>query len=538
MQILAIETLVITFNIIGGLALFMYAITLLRENLNKVSGSKVAELLEKVSDKPLKGMAVGTGVTMMTQSSSITALTLIGFVNAGIMSFSQSVNIMLGSEIGTTLTMQLVAFEVGLAYWPLIAIGFFVKMFMKNEKAKLVGNLTFSLGLIFMAMDFIKQGAVPLGQSPIFVDLIIQFGAFPLFGILIGTLISGVTQSSSATTGLVVAFAMAGVIDLGAGIGIILGANIGTCFLELAAGVGATTPAKRTAVAQALINVIGVVVFFPFLGQFAGLVQLTSPDLPRQLANAHTIFNVLVSFLLVPFVGLLVRFVEKIIPDKEGEILIKHFIDHNMLKFPQIALKEAENEIIKAAELTTQMINLSKKGLVELDKKAAKKVLYLEDEIDEICRTCEKFIDKIHEEELNEHQKLWRMKLLTIITDIERVGDLTNNIGEFALEINGKISMSEEAKKELIQIFDLVEKTYTKAIDALKTKDKVLAKIAVDLEDKVDKLENKLKNNHYKRLKKGICKPEAEMVFIETLRNLERIGDHADNIAYDVITSH
>jgi phosphate:Na+ symporter len=377
-----IENLLI---MIGGLALFMYAITLLRETLGKISGKRVAKILEKTTDSPVKGMGVGTAATLMTQSSSITVLTLIG----------------LGSEIGTTITAQLVSFKIGIDFaWLLIAIGFFTTMFLKNENAKMAGRVIFSLGLLFLSMDFMKSGAAELGESQVFVDLIIAFGVIPIFGILIGATIAGITQSSSATTSLVIAMSMAGVIGLPAAIALIMGANIGTCFLENMAAIGATTPAKRTAIAQTIINIVGVAVFFPFFGQFADVVALTSNDLPRQIANAHTIFNVTVSFMLIPFVGLIVKLCEKLIPDKEGEII------------------------------------------------------RYEDKVDDSCRATEKFIDKIREEELNKADTIWRMKLLAILVDIERVGDLTSNIAEFAIDrLTEEITFSPVAVSDMEDMF-------------------------------------------------------------------------------------
>ena len=531
-----IEELTIAFNIIGGLALFMYGVTLLRETLGKISGKRVVRILEKVSDDPIRGMGAGAGATLMTQSSSITVLTLIGFVNAGMMTFRQSVNVMLGSEIGTTITAQLVSFDIGGIFWPLVAIGFFMKMFSKRENIQLAGTVIFSLGLLFLSMEFMKQGAAPLLGYPIFTDLINNFGAIPIFGILIGALIAGVTQSSSATTSLVIAMGAAGVIGLAPAIALVMGANIGTCFLELAAGVGATTPAKRTAVAQTIINIVGVVIFIPFLGPFASLVSATSADLPRQIANAHTIFNVTVSLIFVPLVGLLVRFCERLIPDKEGEVIGKHFFDDEMLHMPLAALMESEREAINTAEKTIQMIVLSKNALLTKNIDDAKKVIRLEDEVDESCRDAEEFIDKIREEELKKDDAIWRMKLLAILTDIERVGDLASNIAEFVIEEqkNGT-SFSADGEKALSEMFDLVEETYSTAINSLKTKNKDMAKEAEKMEDDVDDLERKLKDAHVARVKEGRCHPQADRIFIETLRNLERISDHADNIAYDVI---
>ncbi|MFW9871227.1 MAG: Na/Pi cotransporter family protein, partial [Candidatus Thorarchaeota archaeon] len=530
------EELTIAFNIIGGLALFMYGVTLLRETLGKISGKRVVRILERVSNNPVKGMGAGTAATFMTQSSSITVLTLIGFVNAGMMTFSQSVNVMLGSEIGTTLTAQLVSFDVGVAFWPLVAIGFFMKMFSKNERVQLIGTVIFSLGLLFLAMDFMKQGARPLTTDyPFFRNLINDYGAIPLVGILIGALIAGVTQSSSATTSLVIAMGAAGAIDLGPGIALVMGANIGTCFLELFAGIGATSPAKRTAIAQTIINVVGVTIFLPILAPFTYMVTLTDTSLPRQLANAHTIFNVLVSFIFVPFVGLLVKFCERLIPDKEGEVIGKHFFDDEMLHLPQAALMESERETLRTAEKTIAMIILSKNALLSRDLEDARNVIRLEDEVDESCRSTEEFIDKIREEELNKEQAIWRIKLLAILTDIERVGDLASNIAEFVIDkMKNGIFFSNEAVRELGEMFDLVEETYSTAIKSLGTRNKELARVAERLEDDVDVMERKLKAAHVERMRTGVCDPQADAVFVETLRNLERISDHADNIAYDV----
>lgn len=531
------DILTIVFEIVGGLALFMFGVTLLRETLGKISGKSVVRVLEKVSDDPFRGMAAGTAATVMTQSSSITVLTLIGFVNAGMMTFRQSVNVMLGSEIGTTVTAQLVSFNIGSIYWPLLAIGFFMRLFSKRERVQLIGSILFSLGLLFLAMEFMKLGAAPLTtEYPFFRNLINDYGAIPIYGILIGALIAGVTQSSSATTSLVIAMGAVGVIDLGPGIALVLGANIGTCFLELFAGIGATSPAKRTALAQTIINITGVAIFLPFLGPFANLVELTSSELTHQIANAHTIFNVIVSFIFVPLVGLTVKLCEKVIPDKKGEVIGKHFFDDEMLHIPQVALAEAEREIIRTAEKTIEMIVLSKAALLTRDLENARKVLKLEDEVDESCRATEEFIDKIREDELNHRNIIWRIKLLAILTDVERVGDLASNIGEFVIDkLKIGITFSEEGKRDITEMFDLVEETYSTAIQSLKTKNKDQARVAEKLEDKVDVLERRLKASHLTRISEGICDPQADQIFVETLRNLERMGDHADNIAYDVI---
>jgi phosphate:Na+ symporter len=533
------DPLAIVFTIIGGLAIFMFSVKLLSDSLSKITGPRVVKILERATNNPIKGMGVGTATTVMTQSSSVTVLTLIGMVNAGLLTFRQSVNVILGSEIGTTITAQIVSFDIGLAYMPIIGIAFFVGFLSKNEKVKLGSRVVFSLGLLFLAMDLMAAGIGPLVDLPIFVYLIDTFGSNPVIGALIGALIAGVTQSSSATTSLVIAFGRADAITLEAAIAMVMGANIGTTFLELFAAVGASRPAKRTAIAQALINVIGVMVFLPFLYPFANLIRLTSLDLPRQIANAHTVFNVLVSFLFVPFVGALVWTCERIIPVREGELMPRHFFDEKMLNVAQLALHESEREVISIAEKTLNMLDLSKRALIDKDLEAAKEVLKLEDEVDDYCDETERFIDKIREQDLVAKQKTWRFKLLNIITDVERIGDMTNNLAEFAIKrVKDKIPFSEKAKEELRKIFEKVEETYITAIESMKTKSELIAKHAVELEDAVDVLERRYKKTHIKRIRDGVCVPEADVMFTETLRNLERISDHADNIAYDVLDTY
>lgn len=536
------QTIDIVFRVVGGLALFMYAMYLMRETLGKVSGARVTRILEKVSSNPVKGMGAGTVATILTQSSSITVLTLIGFVNAGILTFRQSVNIMLGSEIGTTAVAQIVAFDIGLTFWPLLTIGFIVSKLSKKERYKLFGDVAFSMGMLFLAMDFIKQGAEELmshSAGPAFIEVMAAFGTNPVVGILVGAAIAGITQSSAATVGLVIALGRGGLIELPAAIALVLGANIGTCFLELFAGIGATSPAKRTALAQAMINVVGVTMFFPFLGPFAGMISGTSSDLPRQIANAHTVFNVIVSFLFIPLVGLLVRFCEFVIRDKPGEVIGRRFFDDEMLYFAQAALFEAERELTKTAGITLEMIQTSRVALLERNVEQAQRVIKMEDDVNESCQAIERFIGKIKEEQLSEKDSQWRMKLLAVNVDVERIGDLASNIAEFALDkVSRGIVFSNAGISDLQRMFHLAEDTYSMAIESLKTRDKSLARQAGKLEEQIDAMERELTDGHIARMEAGICNPQADTVFVETVRNLERIGDHADNIALDVIVEY
>ena len=394
------------------------------------------------------------------------------------------------------------------------------------------------LALFLAGLDQLTDG-LKMAAGDALKNILQKLTTNRVMGVITGTLVTGILNSSSVTTVLVIGFVTVEIMTLQQSVAVIMGANIGTCFLENMAAIGATTPAKRTAIAQTVINIIGVAAFFPFFGQFADIVALTSNDLPRQIANAHTIFNVTVSVMLIPFVGLIVKFCEKLIPDKEGEIIGTHLFDDEMLHMPQVALLEAQKEMIATGDLTVKMINLSRKALLNRDMEAAQKVVRYEDKVDDSCRATEKFIDKIREEELNNVDTLWRMKLLAILVDIERVGDLTSNIAEFAIDrLTDKITFSPVAVSDMEDMFRLVEETYATSIKALRTRNKDVAERAIELEDKVDLLERELREGHEKRTAAGVCMPQADSVFVETLRNLERVSDHADNIAADVLMKY
>jgi phosphate:Na+ symporter len=356
-------------------------------------------------------------------------------------------------------------------------------------------------------------------------------------GILAGTIATAIVQSSSAITALVVAMGISNAITLPAAISILLGANIGTCITGLIASFRLSRTSKRASIAQILINVIGVLAFLPFIAPFTTLIVRTSDILPRQIANAHTVFNIIVSAALFPFVKQITRLVEWLVPEK-GQVKPKltTYIDERQLRIPQVALKEAFRELDCLGEMTAQMLEHSRHALIEMNMEAAQWVLEQEDAfVDPVCEILDRFINNLLQNDLDISQQRRCFQVKNLITDLERIGDLTENLAEAAQRrVQHEVKFSPQAMEELDRLCLHTHRTYTCALEALRERDRTMARHACELEDEFDKMYLKARQGHIHRLEAGICQAEADVIFIESLRNLERISDHADNLGVSV----
>jgi len=530
----------IIFGVFGGLSLFLFGLKTLSDGLNKVAGERMKNMLEKLTNKPYKGVFVGAFTTSVIQSSSITMVTLIGLINAGLLTFTQAVGVMLGAEIGTTITAQLIAFKVGIYYLPMITIGFFIYFFTKDKKYHYIGQTILGFGILFLGMSIMSNSVKPLRSDPNFLELLKNFGQIPLLGILAGAIFTGIIQSSSATTGLVIAMGMENVITLPSAIALIFGANIGTCVTGLIASIGSSLSSKRTAVAQLMVNVTGVLLFLPFLSQFANIVALTSIDLARQIANAHTIFNVIVTLIMLPLVGVIVNFVTKILPGEEIKIERgTRYIDKKLLNAPTLAISQASKEVDRMANISAKMLEMSIEALLTENQKLPKIVYKKEESVDELHDEIDHYLEMISSskgKELTKKDSEHLARLNHSITDIERIADHAVNIAEYAeYRVKNNIKFSNFAKKEVNKLYKKVKSALDKSILSLKKTDRELAEEVLKIEEEIDMMEKKFNEEHMKRLKEGICAPTAGVVFIEILRNLERVGDHATNIANAVL---
>ncbi len=525
----------VIFGILGGLALFLYGMFVLNEGLQKIAGDKIKLLLEKMTNKPLKGVASGTAATALIQSSSIMTVTLIGLINVGLIKLPQAIAVIMGANIGTTITAQIIAFNPSMIIaFPLICIGALYFFIAKKGNYKYIGQIILAFGIIFLGMNTMSSSASPLQDSAFFLNLMANIGKIPLLGVLVGAVFTGIIQSSSATTGMVIALGTQNLISLKAAIAIIIGANIGTCVTVLIASIGTSLPAKRAAAAHIIFNIIGALIFIPIIGLFAKLIVFTSPSLVRQIANAHTAFNVLTALILIPAIPLLTFLItKKLLPGKEIKIDggVK-FLDNRILATPSLAVLQASRELERMGLITLKMLEQSREAYIEKDKHLIAVVKRKEEIVDEIWKALNHYLVKLSDKSLNDKD----LKKLTIINhslnDIERVGDHVNNIVEIAEEkIKNKLNFSEEANKELNLMFEIVIKGYEKALGLLAEPNEKIGRIISRLENMVDGYEEKFEENHMKRLKNGICNPRAGILFVDTLRNLERISDHSNNIA-------
>lgn len=520
----------IALRIFGGLVLFMFSISMLSEIMKRLTGPRLKSLLEKTTSTPLGGMATGTLVTFLMQSSSVTVLLLLGLVNAGVMRLNQAVFVILGSEIGTTITAQIVAFKVTVLFFPLIIFGFALRSLLASrERFRDCGQAIFALGLVFLAMNIMAKGAEPLKDAPQVIEVIARFGDMPLYGILIGTLFTAVTSSSSATTGMVIAMSMEGVLQLSSGIALIIGANLGTCALELIAMVGTSISARRTGMAQLLINLIGTLLVYPLLAPFAAFIATTADDVARQIANAHTLFNLTVSVVLLPCTGVLIAALKRIVPGEDRIVPeLSAGLDRRLLHVPSLALASAEKEVYTMIGITEEMLTLASRALLSREIPAGLKVKEYENTIDRICARLAEYLGQINTMQLSEQDRHTKRALVHSLTDIERIADLAENLVKYSER--KEIVFSEAARKDLADIFANAASAYQAAVLAARRKRRILHTDGISMEEQFKILKEELRNNYYTRQASMGDSAALDAFYPAVLRDLERICSHSLNI--------
>ncbi|MBN1314583.1 MAG: Na/Pi cotransporter family protein [Anaerolineales bacterium] len=527
-------------QVIGGLALFLYGVQMLASGMEKLAGNQIQKWLDRMTTKRIKAAAFGTAAAGILQSSSLLMVTMIGLINANLMTLEQAVGVMMGDEIGTTLTAQIVAFDVDAFCFLFMAIGFVCIEFLPHGQWREYGEVIFGFGILFLGMNLMSDGLGMLAELPIAEVWLAFMGQYTILGLLAGAVATAIVQSSSAVTGLVVAMGMSQIITLDGAVGLLLGANIGTCVTGFIASARLSRGARQASIAQIIINVVGVLLFLPFVKPFADLVSHTSSELPRQIANAHTIFNIATSVILFPFVPKIASAARWIAPEKEKqEVKLTAFIDERQYSMPPIALNEAMRELTRIGDLTATMLDNSRIALIDMDKDAIQKVLDQEREVvDPLCGTLERFVNRLMQENLSVRQQQRCFQLKNLLSDIERVGDLSENLAQVALEkFQDGVEFSPQAIGEIDHLFMHAHQTYTQALLALKSQDRTLADRVCSMEIEFDGLYWKARQGHIHRMNDGICAAEADVMYTETLRNLERISDHADNIGISVIRS-
>ena len=533
----------------GGLGLFIYGMVLMGEGLQLAAGDRMRRLLEKVTRTRFRGVAVGAGITALIQSSSATTVMLVGFVNAGLMTFAMSVPVLLGADIGTTITAQIVAFNVKTLAFPLIGAGLVMFMVGNRRGVKYTGQVLLGFGLLFLGMEFMKGAMKPLEASGAFESWITSYGSNWFVGLLLGVIITSIVQSSSATTSLVVAMGASGLLSIGGAdplkiaVPIILGCNIGTCITAYIASIGTSLPAQRVAVAHYLFKITGVILFLPFLQWYPDLVRWVSglfgasPDnIARQIAWSHTIFNVIMTLIWLPFIGPFIRLVKYI---KRGtERIIERdplFLDPLIFHSPDVALEMARKEVSRMARLSLEMLKSALGFLEKMDKAGKKNLLEEEGIVDGLANAITSYLTRLSEETLTEEQSAQMVGMMHAVNDIERIGDHAENIMYLASsKQENSMSFTEGGREELDRISSALVEMYEGIIESFEGGDTDGARHFQTYEHEIDGMASSFRNNHIKRLNAGECIPSSGVVFLDTLTNLERVGDLANNIGHVV----
>ncbi len=533
-------------ELLGGLGLFIFGMRQMGEGLQKTAGNRLQRLIELLTSRPIAAIAVGAGVTALIQSSSATTVMTVGFVNAGLMTLKQAIGIIMGANIGTTITAQLIAFNLGQYSLPAIALGAFLIIFLKNKRFKNFGQIILGFGLLFLGLTVMSQTMRPLAETPAFLNLFKTFGAVPVLGVFVGILSTALIQSSSATIGILISLASVGAIDYQIAIPILLGDNIGTTITALLSSIGTNLSARRAALAHMLFNLLGTVLFLfilyvvpdipgmlenfiRWLGLHFGYVLTTE----RLIANTHTIFNVANTLVWFPFISFLTILVIRLIPGKE-EILTKGpiYLDERILSTPAVAVEQAHKEILRMADLAYLNVSDARRVFMENEEQLMEKVYEREEALDNLETSITDYLVKLSKKQLSEENNNRINNFFHLINDIERIGDHAENIIELAqYKDQENLSFSQIAQEELSDMFDRVMQAIDQAIKTLTTGDLETAIKVLRFEDEVDRMENEYREHHIQRLNEGLCYPGAGIVFVDLLSNLERIGDHASNMA-------
>ncbi len=537
------------FGLLGGLALFLFGMNMMSDSLQKVAGERMRYILGLLTKNTITGVLAGAIVTAVLQSSSATTVMAIGFVSAGLLKLPQAISIIFGANIGTTMTAQLIAFKLSDYIWPIIFIGFVINFFFKKENMKNVGATILGFGILFLGIDVMGDVMKPLAKSAVFVSMIAQVADVPALGVLVGTLMTVVVQSSSATIAVLQNFAsqagpdgVSSIIGLQGAIPVLFGDNIGTTITALLASIGQNKNAKRTALSHSIFNICGALIFIWFIPQFAAVVQAISPTgaevdvISRQIANAHTLFNVTNTLIWIPLLPLMVKIVTTLVQGDEAveddrERLV--FIDERLMDQPEFAMHLVTQEIARLNTMVSNMMLDTRIGTMQDNKAAIKSVLEAEDRIDklngQVVNYMSTFFTTGH---LNEVQSHHLSALMEQASYVERISDSCASI---AHKINSKIekglTFSDYALDELGEAFELVQNMVDHTTSVLRDNDKNAAETVLLLETQINQLEKRLRKQHLVRLNEGVCTPDLTVTYTELLHNLERIGDYCANIA-------
>lgn len=545
---MTLKDLEMLFCFVGGLGMFLYGMHIMADGLQKSAGGKLKDLMAFLTKNRFVAVLVGAGITAIIQSSSATTVMVVGFVNAGMLNLTQAVGVIMGANIGTTITAWLVSLsEFGSVLKPefyapvLVGIGAFFILFSKSEKRKKTGEIFVGIGILFIGLSFMSDAIKPYRDSQIFTDAFAILGKNPLLAIVAGLVVTAIIQSSSASVGILQTLALNGIVTWRSAVFITLGQNIGTCVTALLSGAGASKNAKRASVIHLLFNVIGTVIFgvamyfiFLFNAEWA-----TSTISSVEISIFHTIFNISCTVLLFPFAKGLVWLSEHLLrggKDETEDVTfiddVKRKLDKRVLGNPAFALETVKQEVDFMGELALNNLKRAVEAVKLKERTAIEDVLKTETDINQLDRMLTSFLVEVDNLSLTEHQHLLVKNMFYTISDIERISDHCENIVELAqMMIDDKIEFSKKGSTDLDEITQETITAVTLALEARRTGSRKTAYQVETVENNVDKMEEEFREKHIARLSKGKCTPENGVIFLDIMNNLERVADHANNIA-------
>lgn len=530
------------FEFIGGLGIFLLGIKFMGEGLQKAAGDRLRDILDKLTSNLVLGVFAGLLVTVLIQSSSGTTVLTVALVNAGFMTLRQAIGVIMGANIGTTVTAFIIGINIGEYSLPILAVGCFLLFFFNNQRVNIIGQAIFGFGALFFGLKLMGNGMAPLSDMQVFHDLTVSMSDTPILGVIVGTIFTLIVQSSSATIGIIQGLYAEGGISLNAALPVLFGDNIGTTITAILASLGASIAARRAALTHVIFNVVGATIFLLILGLFTKFVLLLQSSLnlnpEMTLAFAHGTFNVTNTLIQLPFVGVLAWIVTKIIPGEDARIEFKpkHLDPLFIQQSSSVALSQAKLEVIRMGEYAVQGLEETSSYVITQQTKHAEIARQIEGALNNLDREITSYLVSISGGTLSEIESTTHTALMDTVRDIERIGDHFENIIELTeYQISNKITLTERALEDLHSMFDLAILTVKQAVKALDEMDREEALIVIQKEDQIDKLERSFRKSHIIRMNKGLCTGSAGIVFVDIISNLERVGDHAANIAEEVL---
>ncbi|MEC5422242.1 Na/Pi cotransporter family protein [Virgibacillus sp. C22-A2] len=539
---MGIDIQALLFEFIGGLGIFLLGIKYMGDGLQKTAGDRLRGILDKFTSNPFLGVLAGIIVTILLQTSTGTTVLTIGLVNAGFMTLRQAIGVIMGANIGTTVTAFIIGIDIGAYALPILAIGCFLLFFFKNAKVNNIGQSIFGFGALFFGLELMGGGLKPLSGLDAFQDLTLQMSSNPVLGVVIGTVLTVIVQSSSATIGILQTLFGEGSLTLQAALPVLFGDNIGTTITAILASLGASVAAKRAAMTHVVFNIVGTVVVLILLVPFTQYVYFLQAQLnlnpEMTIAFGHGSFNIVNTIIQFPFIGALAWLVTRIIPGEDVivEYKPKHLDPIFIQQSSTLALDQAKAEVIRMGEYAYKGLEETNLYLTTHHQKHSEMAMQVEGALNNLDRKITDYLIDISAGSLSEHESAKHTALMDSVRDIERIGDHFENIIELIdYKISNKVNLTEQAQEDLNDMFDLTILTVKQAIKALDLMDREESLAVVQKEDQIDKMERNFRKKHIIRMNEGQCSGSAGIVFVDIISNLERIGDHAVNIAEEVL---